>query len=477
MTNTNAKSEKAFIRQVLLFSLVLLLVFSALGFIIYKNLSSVKQLSIKALSALGSYDAAIELSMSMEEEEPRLQSSYYIAEKMLGQRDFSDAAELFKVLGDYEDSEEKYIEACYLHADALYAEGEYELAMDAFAAVSGYSDSAERQKACVYAMANEAFERDDYLKASSLFAGLGSYSDAQQRAFDSAFALTGDEASASIIVSSGGLSAEAVEKAAMMSSLRSSLPLGRLALGSYHTVFLRTDGTVAAVGDNSHGQCDVSGWKNITQVCAGAKHSVALRADGSVAAAGDNSYGQCDVSGWKNVVKIAAGDYDTVALLKDGSFVSCGYHDYGKLENAGKLKSIFAGSYGVAGVNELGYLVSSHKSIAAENPQLIMDMALGTGCNAALYADGRLISALLGDEIWEDIVQVDLSPRALLAIDKDGQIHSRFFRAGDAVEFSISGKVLLCGAGAEHYVFMLEDGSLAAFGDSSFGQCNIQNLY
>ena len=30
--------------------------------------------------------------------------------------------------------------------------------------------------------------------------------------------------------------------------------------------------------------------------------------------------------------------------------------------------------------------------------------------------------------------------------------------------------------GTEHYVFVLEDGSLAAFGDNSYGQCDVQKL-
>ena len=35
------------------------------------------------------------------------------------------------------------------------------------------------------------------------------------------------------------------------------------ALGDRHTVGLRSDGTVVAVGYNRYGQCDVSDWKNI----------------------------------------------------------------------------------------------------------------------------------------------------------------------------------------------------------------------
>ena len=67
--------------------------------------------------------------------------------------------------------------------------------------------------------------------------------------------------------------------------------------GGSHTVGLRADGTVVAVGWNQYGQCDVSGWTDIVAISAGLSHTVGLRADGTVVAVGWNEYGQCDVSG------------------------------------------------------------------------------------------------------------------------------------------------------------------------------------
>ena len=70
-----------------------------------------------------------------------------------------------------------------------------------------------------------------------------------------------------------------------------------MSAGGDHTVALRSDGTVVAAGDNDDGQCDVSGWSDVT-VAAGGYHTVGLRSDGTVVAAGLNDEGQCDVSGW-----------------------------------------------------------------------------------------------------------------------------------------------------------------------------------
>jgi len=43
----------------------------------------------------------------------------------------------------------------------------------------------------------------------------------------------------------------------------------QVSAGYYHTVGLKSDGTVVAVGNNDYGQCDVSGWNIIRRICSG----------------------------------------------------------------------------------------------------------------------------------------------------------------------------------------------------------------
>jgi alpha-tubulin suppressor-like RCC1 family protein len=65
-----------------------------------------------------------------------------------------------------------------------------------------------------------------------------------------------------------------------------------IAAGSYHTVGLKQDRTVAAVGYNRYGQLDVSTWTSIRAIAAGGYHTVGLKEDGTVVAVGYSSYDQ-----------------------------------------------------------------------------------------------------------------------------------------------------------------------------------------
>ena len=120
-----------------------------------------------------------------------------------------------------------------------------------------------------------------------------------------------------------------------------------ISAGSYHTVGLKKDGTVVAVGRNYDGQCDVSGWKDIVAISAGYSHTVGLKKDGTVVAVGSNKFGQCDVSGWKDIVAISAGTFYTVGLKKDGTVVAVGDNEFGQCDVSGwKWKDIVAISAG-----------------------------------------------------------------------------------------------------------------------------------
>jgi alpha-tubulin suppressor-like RCC1 family protein len=58
----------------------------------------------------------------------------------------------------------------------------------------------------------------------------------------------------------------------------------QVAAGNVHTVGLKSDGTVVAVGNNNNGECNVSSWTGIVQVAGGGYQTVGLKSDGTVVA-------------------------------------------------------------------------------------------------------------------------------------------------------------------------------------------------
>lgn len=97
-----------------------------------------------------------------------------------------------------------------------------------------------------------------------------------------------------------------------------------------HTVGLKSDGTVVAVGNDDYGQCSgVETWENIIAIAAGDHHTVGLREDGRVVIAGDFDRNDLDDTGtiakWENIVAIAANRGYTLGLTNDGRVTSIGY--------------------------------------------------------------------------------------------------------------------------------------------------------
>jgi alpha-tubulin suppressor-like RCC1 family protein len=128
-----------------------------------------------------------------------------------------------------------------------------------------------------------------------------------------------------------------------------------IAAGWNHTLFLKDDGSLWAMGNNAFGQLGDGSLNSVginsperivasgvTAIAAGRGHSLFLKNDGSLWAMGDNGDGQLGdgtvdaqlfpekivASG---VTAIAAGEYHSVFLKSDGSFWGMGHNDNGEL--------------------------------------------------------------------------------------------------------------------------------------------------
>ena len=198
----------------------------------------------------------------------------------------------------------------YKKAQALMDAGQYNQAQTAFEALGSYQDSAQKAKDAqkkqeenqsAYQQAQALMDFGQYPGAAIAFSKLGDYQDSEERAQEA----------------------------------RGKQQIASRIAGYNHTVGLRSDGTVVAVGENDHGQCNVSGWRDIVAVSAGVAHTVGLRRDGTVVAVGHNSDGRCDVSDWSDIVAVAAGYNHTVGLRRDGTVIAAGNNGFGQCDVSG----------------------------------------------------------------------------------------------------------------------------------------------
>ncbi len=171
-----------------------------------------------------------------------------------------------------------------------------------------------------------------------------------------------------------------------------------IAAGYYHTLGLRSDGSVFAAGYMDEPECKVGAWRDIVIISADS-HSVGLKKDGTVVATGANKDGECNVSDWTNIVDVTAGGSTTFGLKADGTVVSTGRYSEDEWDNGisgwTEIVQIVATTNFVVGLKSNGTVVVSHKSTCANVERL---------------------------KNWNDIVSLSIGCEALTGVKKDGKV-------------------------------------------------------
>lgn len=257
-----------------------------------------------------------------------------------------------------------------------------------------------------------------------------------------------------------------------------------LAAGSNHTVVLKSDGSVYAIGYNDAGQCNVSGWTDIIDICAGSNYTVGLRSDGTVVAVGENFNGQCDVSGWTDIIDIEASWFHTVGIKADGSVVAVGSNHNGGCEVSSWRNVVDVGltQTGTVGLTANGTILNTKyeylnwtgiKSISAED-----GLAIGLKADGSVVIgdpwghDSRLYTDTYANFV--DVVQVDAGGRHVFGLTAGGRVivapQSTFYGVSDWTD------ICMIAAGRDHIVGLKNDGTLVATGNNDSGQCNVESL-
>jgi len=219
-----------------------------------------------------------------------------------------------------------------------------------------------------------------------------------------------------------------------------------ISAGYYHTIGLKADGTVVAVGNNDNDQCNTSSWRDIVAVAAGASHTVGLKADGTMVAIGDKSYARCNIGSWQDIVAVTAGNAHTVGLKVDGTVIAVGKSDNAQCITGGwrDIVAVAAGNAHTVGLKADGTVVT-----------------VGNNDNAQCNTGG-----------WQDIIAVFVGNLHTIGLKADGRVAAIGYNKDGQCNTGSWRDIVAIAAGAFHTVGLKADGTVVAVGDNVFGQCN-----
>ena len=268
-----------------------------------------------------------------------------------------------------------------------------------------------------------------------------------------------------------------------------------VAAGGYHTVGLRSDGTVVAVGYNEYGQCDVGRWTGIIQVAAGLLHTAGVKSNFIVVAAGRCDAGQCDFSGsdWTDIIQVAAGAYHTVGLRSNGRVVAAGDNSYGQRNVGGwaDIVRVAAGGAHTVALKSNDTVVTVGDNAYGQRDvggwTDIIQIAAGGAHTVGLKSNGSVVAVGAGNGVdrphygqcdvgnWTDIVQVAAGELHTVGLKANGTVVAVGDSEDGQCDVGDWTDIIQVAAAGYHTVGLRSDGSVLAAGYNSSGQCDVSD--
>jgi len=299
-------------------------------------------------------------------------------------------------------------------------------------------------------------------------------------------------------------------------------PVTKIAGGLFHSLFLKSDGSLWAMGNDAYGQLGDGTYgsifsginlpeeivaSNVTAIAGGEYHTLFLKNDGSLWAMGDDKFGELGdgVSNTpsltgpnastnlpeqivaSNVTAIAAGAYFSLFLKSDGSLWGMGDNYQGQLGD---------GTYNYTNQPEM-IVASNVTAVATEG-----STSLFLKCDGSLWAMGLNNLGQLGDGTFNNTNRPEMIVASNVTVIAAGDAHSLFLKSdgslwamgdndggqlgdgtynnADLPEQIVASNVTAIAGGGAHTLFLKSDGSLWAMGLNDRGQLgggNYSNVY
>ena len=328
----------------------------------------------------------------------------------------------------------------YNDAVALMETEQYEEAIAAFEAMGEYKDARKRILEVHYNQAESLLAFGKQAEAAIAFEAASDYRDAKARSYALWDRIAVRDSIATGLNHTVGLKTDGTVVAVGdnghgQCDVGSWADIVAVSAGAWHTVGLKADGTVVAVGDNDYGQCNVDSWTDIVAVSTDFLHTVGLKADGTVMAVGDGRDGKCDVDDWSNIMAVSAGVCHTVGLRADGTVIAVGDNDYGQCNVSGwtDIVAVSAGNYHTVGLKSDGTVVSAGDNKYSRGNvgswKNIVAVSAGENRTVGLKGDGTVVTVGLNNydqyddvEGWSNIVAISGKNSHTVGLRADGTV-------------------------------------------------------
>lgn len=256
--------------------------------------------------------------------------------------------------------------------------------------------------------------------------------------------------------------------------------LKKIESGVFGVAAIKDDGTILYAPnptppplDGKYIPFNQDSWKNIKDISVGEESIIGVTAERKVINAGEDYSYPNDIGAWTDIIQVTSAGESYMSLKSDGTVIAA------------------FGSYPTSGTEAFLQEIASWTNIVQVSSD--MDYAFGLTKDGTVRFAVDYYQSLSNEQLslkdWasslNDITKIatgtnDYTIFTVACLKKDGTVVGQIYGsdwtnnyAWNLKSFSFGSKVVDIAAGPRHVVGLKGDGTVVAYGDNSYGQCNV----